>query len=165
MCFFVCVRACSCAHIIVCPGEMGNTKTPDIYLQEIAQKDLSLTSPGPFRNVYAMLSDFSHASIHTSISHASLPRLQNLCFSAANCHRSSSPGPSQSPHMMLSSSSGRPGSVASMPDPGPSRAISLDSIATVSIPASLSHSVLASNVRSLVFLCHFTHIVSHCNML
>jgi len=80
VCFFVCVRACSCAHIIVCPGEMGNTKTPDIYLQEIAQKDLSLTSPGPFRNVYAMLSDFSHASIHTSISHASLPRLQNLCF-------------------------------------------------------------------------------------
>jgi len=67
VCFFVCVRACLCAHIIVCPGEMGNTKTPDIYLQEIAQKDLNLTSPGPLRKVYAMLSDFSHASIHTML--------------------------------------------------------------------------------------------------
>ena len=67
MCLFVCVRACSCAHMIVCPGEMGGTKTPDIYLQEIAQKDLRLTSPGPFRNVYAMLSDLLHASIHTML--------------------------------------------------------------------------------------------------
>ena len=84
---------------------------------------------------------------------------------AACCHRSSSLGPCQSPRMLLSSSSGRPGSVVAMPDPGPIRAISLDVIATVSIPPSLSHFVLASNVRSLVFFCHFIHIVPHCNML
>ena len=67
VCLYVCVRACVCAHMIVCPGEIGATKTPDVYLQDIAQKDLSLTSPGPFRNFYAMLSDLSHASIHTML--------------------------------------------------------------------------------------------------
>ena len=62
---------------------------------------------------------------------------------AANCHRSSSPGPSQSPRVTLSLSSVRPASAASMPDPS-CRVISLDSTAMVSIPASHSRSVLAS---------------------
>eukprot|EP00277_Geminigera_cryophila_P045921 CAMPEP_0173084842 /NCGR_PEP_ID=MMETSP1102-20130122/21013_1 /TAXON_ID=49646 /ORGANISM="Geminigera sp., Strain Caron Lab Isolate" /LENGTH=131 /DNA_ID=CAMNT_0013963499 /DNA_START=141 /DNA_END=533 /DNA_ORIENTATION=- len=65
---------------------------------------------------------------------------------AACCHPSSSPVPCQSSPTKLLSSSGRPTSAASVPDPGRGRDMALEAIATVSIPVSPSHSVFASNV-------------------